>query len=294
MADRDRPHADEPAARTTLQDYWDRVGHTYAGEDPLAAVCYPGAPVWLNRFIATLQWRTVTGCLARLPVDGAVALDVGCGFGRWTRWLADHGARVIGVDATDGMLQAARAGAPGIDFRQMSATALTFPAASVDLAVCITVIQHLQPAEQLLAIGELCRVVRPGGHVVVLDLIDPFDRGQVVHPRPPHEWIACYGQHGAELVGWRGQEYVPVLRAFRWLAERAARLTGLGTSPQAAGASLLERTNRGGIFRLAYGGLWGVVQLSRLLEPLCERLLPDRWARHGCFVFRKPGNAAAR
>src|SRR5205085_229663 len=159
-----------------------------------------------NRFVARLQWRTVTRCLTRLPLAEKAALDVGCGSGRWSRWLTQQGARVIGVDATEAMLQAARAAAPGIDFRHMSATALEFPAASFDLAVCITVIQHLQPAEQLLAIAEICRVVRPGGHLVVLDLIDPHDKGAVVYPRPSREWIEAYARHGAQLLWWHGQE----------------------------------------------------------------------------------------
>jgi ubiquinone/menaquinone biosynthesis C-methylase UbiE len=292
MGNGERQHANEPMRRTALQGYWDRVGQAYAGDDPLAAVCYPGAPAWLNRFIAGLQWRTVTACLTQLRIDGAAALDVGCGFGRWTRWLASRGARVIGVDATDGMLQAARAASPGIDFRKMSATGLEFPAASFDVVVCITVIQHLQPAEQLVAIGELCRVVRPGGYVVVLDLMDPFDKGKVVYPRSPQDWIDCYARQGAELVSWRGQEYVPVLRTFRWLAESAARLAGLGAAgTPVEGPSMLERAGEGGVFRLAYGVLWTVVQVSRLVEPVCERVLPNRWARHGCFVFRRTGKA---
>ena len=54
---------------------------------------------------------------------------------------------------------------------------------------------------------------------------------------------------------------------------------------------MLERTRAVGIFRLAFAALWAAVQLSRPLEPICEHLLPDRWARHGCFVFRKSRDA---
>lgn len=273
---------------TELQPYWDRVSQTYATDDPLAAVCYPGAPVWLNRFFAGLQWRAVTRTLAARSLRGALALDVGCGFGRWTRWLAEHGADVVGVDPTEGMLEAARRASPAsIQYRKMSATRLDFPDDSFDLITCITVVQHLEPREQELAIGEMARVLRRGGSMVVLDLIDMGDKGEIVYPRAARDWIRSYEAHGLRIERWEGQEFVPLIRAFRWLAERVGALIGLGSS-QREGASLLEETRGKGTFRLAYAGLWVLVQLSRVLEPPCRWLLPGGWARHGCFVFRKP------
>lgn len=276
-----------PTGDTELQPYWDRVSQTYAPDDPLAAVCYPGAPRWLNRFFAGLQWATVTRSLSTVRVAGARALDVGCGFGRWTRWLAQHGAEAVGVDPTEPMLEAARrASEPSIEFRRMSATALDFPDASFDLVTCITVVQHLEPGEQEAAIAEMARVLRPGGEAVVLDLIDLGDEGKIVYPRSPEDWIRSYEARGLRLVRWEGQEFVPLIRGFRWLAERVGALLGMG-GDQREGSSLLEETRGRGAFRAAYAVLWLLVQLSRALEPVCRRVLPAGRARHGCFVFRK-------
>ena len=273
---------------TELQSYWDRVSETYAPDDPLAAVCYPGAPVWLNRFFAGLQWNAVTRVLRSRSVSGARALDVGCGFGRWTRWLTEHGALAMGVDPTEGMLAAARRVSPqSIEYRKMSATALELPDDSVDLATCVTVIQHLEPAEQVAAVAELARVLRPEGEAVVLDLIDMADRGRIVYPRPAPDWIALYREHGLEVLRWEGQEFVPLIRGFRWLAERIAAVVGLDPAEQRDGESLLEKTSGRGVFRVAYAGLWILVQLSKALEPVCQTLLPAAWARHGCFTLRK-------
>jgi len=275
------------AGDTDLQPYWDRVSRTYAADDPLAAVCYPGAPVWLNRFFAGLQWKTVTRVLESRRLEGARALDVGCGFGRWTRWLAQHGAEAVGVDPTEGMLDAARLASPdAIDYRKMSATDLDLPDDHFDLVTCITVIQHLQPEEQEPAIAELARVLRPGGEAVVLDLIDMGDKGKIVYPRQAPDWIGSYEAHGLKIERWEGQEFVPLIRGFRWLAEAMGGLAGLG-SDQREGTSLLEQTYGRRAFRVAYAGLWVLVQLSRPLEPLCRWALPSAWARHGCFVFRK-------
>jgi len=278
---------------TQLQPYWERVSGTYAAGDPLAAVCYPGAPEWLNRFFAGLQWGRVTDALSGRGVRGARALDVGCGFGRWTRWLSEHGAEAIGVDPTPGMLAAARgASSDSIEFHRMSATALDFPDRHFDLVTCITVIQHLEPREQEAAISEIARVLRPGGEAVLLELIDVGDRGKVVYPRAASDWARMCAEQGLRVVRWEGQEFVPLIRGFRWLAERAGALLGLG-SDQREGASLLEQTHGRGAFRLAYAGLWVLVQFSRPLEPVCGWLLPGRWARHGLFVLRKEGAESA-
>lgn len=277
-----------PGTRDTdLQPYWDRVSQTYAADDPLAAVCYPGAPEWLNRFFANLQWKSVTRILESRRVEGVRALDIGCGFGRWTRWLAQQGADAVGVDPTEGMLEAARrASPPSIEYLNMSATALDFPDDHFDLVTCVTVLQHLEPNEQEAAIAEIARVLRPGGDAVVLDLIDLGDKGKVVYPRSASDWFRSYQSHGLRVERWEGQEFVPLIRGFRWLAERVGALIGLG-SDQRVGPSLLEKTHGRGVFRLAYVGLWCLVQLSKPLEPLCRWALPSGWARHGCFVFRK-------
>jgi len=168
----------------------------------------------------------------------------------------------------------------------MSATALDFPDDSFDLVTCITVVQHLEPAEQEAAITEMARVLRSGGEAVVLDLIDLADEGKIVYPRSAQDWIRRYEQSGLRLERWEGQEFVPLIRSFRWLAERVGAVLGLGAN-QREGASLLEETRGRGAFRAAYGALWILVQLSKALEPACRRLLPAGRARHGLFVFRK-------
>jgi ubiquinone/menaquinone biosynthesis C-methylase UbiE len=230
----------------------------------------------------------VTRILASREVRGAVALDIGCGFGRWTRWLAEHGADAVGIDPTEGMLAAARrASTADIVYRRMSATELDFPDGCFDLVTCVTVIQHLKPREQEAAVAELARVLRPGGEAVILDLIDVRDRGQVVHPRAASAWIRMYESHGLRVARWEGQEFVPLVRGFRWVAERVGRLLGLTSTDQREGESLLEKTQGKGAFRFAYAGLWLLVQLSRPLEPPCRLLLPAGWARHACFVLRK-------
>lgn len=99
------------------------------------------------------------------------ALDAACGTGRHAAHLASAGHNVVGVDATPEMLEKAREKAPEARFETGDLAALPLPDASMDLAVCSFALTHL--ADPAPAIGELARVVRPGGHIVISD-VHPF------------------------------------------------------------------------------------------------------------------------
>ena len=110
---------------------------------------------------------------ARLE-PGETVLEVGCGTGVLTRWLAGRtqGANPItGVDINTYLLREAsalarREGLAGaIGFREGNAEALPLPADSVDLAMSVTVIEEAD-AERML--GEMVRVTKPGGRVAVI------------------------------------------------------------------------------------------------------------------------------
>jgi SAM-dependent methyltransferase len=209
-----------------------------------------------------------------------------CGSGRWSRWLAARGALVTGIDPTSEMLAAARASSPGLDLPRISATAIELPAESSDLVLAVTVIQHLLPDEQELAARQKCRVLRPGGRLFVLDLIDSRDAGAVVYPRSPIAWINLYARHGLVLERFQGQEWVPLFRSLQRL--RSSRQGAAATLGDPSAQSLFERLAR---IPGAFWPLWPLVKLSAPLELLCERVLPARWARNGCFFLRKPDSA---
>ena len=111
--------------------------------------------------------------LARLDGDERV-LDVGTGTGIVPRRaVARYGARlaVLGIDLSEGMLRFAssRAVAEGIDahttFRRMDAEALDLADASFDVVVSLFALAHFPNPG--VAVGEMYRVLRPGGRLVV-------------------------------------------------------------------------------------------------------------------------------
>jgi ubiquinone/menaquinone biosynthesis C-methylase UbiE len=106
--------------------------------------------------------------LALLPdVRGLVALDLGCGSGRYTRLLADLGAaRVIGIDQSVAMLGRAR-GTVRLRVRG-DARAVPLADASIDVAVSGLMVGDLAHLDAVLA--SAARVLRPGACLVYSDL----------------------------------------------------------------------------------------------------------------------------
>jgi ubiquinone/menaquinone biosynthesis C-methylase UbiE len=101
-------------------------------------------------------------------------LDAGTGAGTLALALAPLVHEVVGVDLVPELLEAARRGAPpNATFVEGDATHLPFEDASVDLAASRRTLHHVARPE--LAVAELARVIRPGGHVFVDDQIAPAD-----------------------------------------------------------------------------------------------------------------------
>jgi SAM-dependent methyltransferase len=98
---------------------------------------------------------------------GAV-LDAACGTGRHSVYLAERGHTVTGVDQSAEMLALAAEKVPDGRFLPGDIAALPLEDASVDNAVCALALVHVADVRQ--AIGELARVVRPGGRVVISDV----------------------------------------------------------------------------------------------------------------------------
>ncbi len=123
--------------------------------------------------------------LALIPPGWTVA-DLGCGSGALACDLAPFVSRIIGVDNSRPMLDAARRRtitADNIDLRQGDLTALPISDASVDATLCVLVLTYVADIAQ--ALREMARVLKPGGRAVVVDLLahnrEPFRRqlGQV-------------------------------------------------------------------------------------------------------------------
>lgn len=99
---------------------------------------------------------------------GDRVIEIGCGQGHLTRALADRGADVVGIDANP---QAEDVAGTSL-VRHMRAEKLEFEDASFDFVVSVHAIEHIPELET--ALGEMARVLRPGGKTVFVYPAEPI------------------------------------------------------------------------------------------------------------------------
>lgn len=110
--------------------------------------------------------RDLVEQLAARSTDGRVeVLDAGCGTGRLIGYLRSLGDGVepTGADLSPAMLAHARAAHPGVEFVEADLASLPFPDERFDGVVAWYSIIHTPPHALPRVFGELRRVLRPGG-----------------------------------------------------------------------------------------------------------------------------------
>lgn len=109
--------------------------------------------------------------VAALLDEQWVVADLGCGTGATVQQIAPVVEKVIAVDHEEVMLDAARrrlAGADNVELRLGDLTALPLDDASVDRALVMLVLHHVEALDD--AFAEARRILRPGGRLVVMDM----------------------------------------------------------------------------------------------------------------------------
>lgn len=99
-------------------------------------------------------------------------VDMGCGTGSAAELLAPWVGSVIGIDREPAMLQAARdrlKGVPCVEFIEADATDLPLKDDSADVVLIVLLLHHLTDPNA--AINEAARILRPGGKVIVIDMV---------------------------------------------------------------------------------------------------------------------------
>jgi SAM-dependent methyltransferase len=184
----------------------------------------------MSRLLDPLHCRL----LDRLGIaQGARTLEVGCGNGSVSAWLADRigpGGRAVAVDLDLSLTS----GVSGVDFRQADILAGPVPPANFDLVTCRAVLHHVGDAAA--AVTNVVGSARPGGTVLV---IEP-DFLPVSAAEPPsvrdfwQGWLAWSRDQGIDY--FLGRRLPQLLSAAGLMDVEASAETALynGGSPWAA------------------------------------------------------------
>jgi len=137
------------------------------------------------RMRQTTDERALAGLVALAgTAPGDRVLDVACGPGFLTMAFAAACGEAAGVDATEEWMERARAeaarrGLDNVTFRPGDAERLDLPAHSFDVVACRAAFHHFPRPERVLA--EMARVVRPGGRLLVADMLASEDPAKAAH-----------------------------------------------------------------------------------------------------------------
>jgi ubiquinone/menaquinone biosynthesis C-methylase UbiE len=157
-----------------------------------------------------LEKQLLAELLAAFP-NAASVLEVGCGTGHITRWLAERGFRVVGVDLSRVMLREA-ARRDGQRYVLGDALALPFDRASFDIVAMITTLEFV--ADQPQALDEAVRVARAGLLLGVLNRCSLLALKRKASARVP--WNTARFVSPRELTRLVGDSVGERLSRLRW------------------------------------------------------------------------------
>jgi ubiquinone/menaquinone biosynthesis C-methylase UbiE len=149
---------------------------------------------WASRYDAVVKLMTLGNdkALRQISIDkgqikpGDSVLDVGCGTGDLTlaaRARAGNSGKVCGIDAASEMVEVAQAKAAKagveVEFRAALIESLPFSDDSFDVVLSSLMMHHLPDDVKQKGLREIYRVLKPGGHLFVVDMQRPV--GLVSH-----------------------------------------------------------------------------------------------------------------
>ena len=143
--------------------------------------------------------------LAGLLDDRWVVGDLGCGTGAMAASLAPFVARVVAVDRSADMLQAAASRLrehPNVELKPGELEALPIADATLDAATLILVLHHVPDPAVVLA--DVARTLRPGGRLLLADML-PHDREEY-RQQYGHVWLGFPDDHLRRLLAGAGFE----------------------------------------------------------------------------------------
>jgi len=117
------------------------------------------------------------------------SLEIGCGYGRLTPWIAEHSNQHCAIEPEERLLCDAEKLNPDVRFHKALAQKLPYPDKYFDLCVAWTVLQHIPPSEIGKAVGEIKRVCKPAAIIILTEGVGRL-RNDHYWERTLEEWVA--------------------------------------------------------------------------------------------------------
>jgi ubiquinone/menaquinone biosynthesis C-methylase UbiE len=146
------------------------------------------ASVYSDRPLGEVPWFKATAApeLCRLVIDGTIrpgsdVIDLGCGAGIESLFLARHGMSVTGIDAAPAALEVGehlgKLFGLDVDWRHGDVLAIPCGDSCADVVTDGYVFHNVDPAQRERYAAEVERVLRPGGILVIRGFSDRMEPG---------------------------------------------------------------------------------------------------------------------
>ena len=199
-----KPYSNEGKKREQVEAMFDNIANEYDRFNYLAS--FNIDRIWRKRAISSLK-----------PFAPHNVLDIATGTGDLALLIENilKPESIIGCDISEGMMQVAREkcrrrGITNIRFEKEDCTALSYPDNSFDALTSSFGVRNFQELEK--ALGEMHRVLRPGGHLVILELSSPTKF-------PMKQLFPVYAKY---VMPTLGRLFSKDAKAYRYLPESIA------------------------------------------------------------------------
>lgn len=142
-----------------------------------------------NKYINILHHKVLFNEIGN-SLKGKRILDMGCGVGRFTQFLQDCGAEVIGIDSCKEMLKLNT----GCKTLCANIYELPFDNKSFDAVLCVWVLQHLNYEDLNNTINEINRVLKDKGKVYMIEQVSLSTRLPLNYIKLSNKFILCDGR----------------------------------------------------------------------------------------------------
>ena len=161
-------------------------------KDPGSLLC--------RHYYEVMHLRRCLGFITGQGVKPGRSLEIGCGFGRLSPYIAEHFEHHTAVDINTWAVSEASQFYPKVSFSVASATELPFPDHSFDAVLTWTVLQHIPNSLVGNALSEINRVANPKSLIILceatLNAAIPETGWQHTHDRFPEFYAEAFSPRG--------------------------------------------------------------------------------------------------
>lgn len=183
---------------------------------------------WHHDHVDDAWWVEGTDAFIKELPQGGSVLDVGCGSGVKSKYFAERGCKVVGIDISDGLLDIARREVPAAEFRELSMTDLDLMTETFDGVFAQASLLHIPKKEAGEVVKEMAKRLVPGGLLYIA-----VKEGR---PDKPEESVERENDYGYEYE--RFFSYFTLAELEQYLRDAGLEVVSKSRSPNPSGKTV--------------------------------------------------------